>query len=178
MSYELSEQEFWNLQGCMRQAGLMEELCSHISGQAPLNVEGLYFFFRTQKAALSAILEAADERSTAQLMLNQSVSTPAIQGVSPDLLVRIMDACSGAVVDEASLVRLHQELYDATILNGESAPLIALYAALQRQGYSVGHTIMNGVAQVSITSPSSKKAPSSKQRKAPARRREGLTASA
>ena len=71
MDYALSNNELWELESCMRQFGLMEDLFALIkSGQQPLDIDGLYFFFRAQKAALASIHKAAQERAEAQTVLD------------------------------------------------------------------------------------------------------------
>jgi hypothetical protein len=96
---------------------------------------------------------------------------------SPDLLARVMEVCSGAVMDEKAIAALHEELCDTDGF-GESSSQEAFYEALRRQGYTVMAAMNNGISQFAIKRPPSKRPQSNKSSKAPERKREKLTASA
>lgn len=68
--------------------------------------------------------------------------TPATQepaGIPFDLAVRLMEAFSSSP-DEDTLVKLGEDLHDATVPLGQIEPLRTWYAALKRQGYKVKFT--------------------------------------
>lgn len=185
MHYELPQDEFNRIESCMHQIDLMAGLCALITaGHNAITIEGLGSFLSAQQEALNATLKTVEERRNAQRVLNQEAATaivnkPATMEISAGLLVRIMKVCSGETRDEKAVMELHDELYDATVLHGEGAPLKALYSALDSQGFDITSTIRNGDSTFTITQAKPKKAAQPKEPpKAPARKRDRLAASA
>ena len=179
MHFELSEKEFHGLESCQQQIGFMSDLCMHIEGAQSVSIVGLMHFLDAQKAALAAVIKSADERQTEQMRLNSEMRNAETYEpqrglhVASDLLVRIMDVCSGATVSDEMVVKLYDELFDATVPQGQGEPLKALHAALKRLGYEVNYSLNEGVTQFTIKQPVTTKARSQTNKKPlmPARKR-------
>lgn len=70
MNYQLSENEFFALESCMRQLDFITDLCSNISGSPSISVDGLQSFLCAQQETLHATTKAAEERHQAQTVLD------------------------------------------------------------------------------------------------------------
>ena len=163
MNFELTQEEINRLQFCKEQMVFISDLCCMAEGNHPITIEGLGSFLTAQVEILQATIKVAEERESAQRVLNQAaaaaiVNKPATMAMTADLLVRIMEVCSGGVRDEKAAMELHNELYDATVPYGEAAPLKALYLALRRQGFDINSTSVNGVSTFTIKQAKTKKA--------------------
>lgn len=174
LHYELSETELSRLDDCMKQLDFITDLCGHIKGHPSLSIDGLQSFLCAIQQGLCTTLKAVEERREAQQVLNQGVyQQHAPVGISPDLLVRIMEACSGADVGQDALAQLNDELFQVAVNDGFREAPTAFYAALQRQGYSVTSKVRNGEASINFERLAAQSKP-----KATARKRERLTAHA
>ncbi|WP_291519354.1 hypothetical protein [Acidovorax sp.] len=186
MNYEMTENEFTRIESCTQQLDLMSSLCALIlKSDNAVPIDGLGSFLFAQQEALGATLKAMQERMDAQLVLNRSaaatalVSKPATMAISADLLVRIMEVCSGAIREEKAIMELHGQIYEATVMQGEMEPWAAFDAALIRQGFDITTTVKNGGFQFTIKKAKPKKAALSQEpHKAPVRKRDRLVASA
>lgn len=105
-------------------------------------------------------------------VLMEAVDAERQRAVPPDLLVRIIDACSGLEVGSEELLRIRDDLHLA-INNGYSEAFNAYCCALPRLGYEV-ETVFRG----SEVKTSFKRHLAKTVQKAPIRKRERLTASA
>lgn len=184
MHYELTENEFNRIQDSMRQMDLVTDLCSYVpQGYHALNTDGLQSFLCAQQEVLHATLKALAERQEAQRKANQNAaevaaSKPTVLPISADLLVRVMQVCSGAIQDDKAIMELNSELYDATVTQGEAEPLRAFYTALHRQGCNVSTVVGNGMQQTTIKRVKSmKSAQPAKPPKVATRKRERLVGS-
>ena len=184
MNFELTQEEINRLQFCKDQMTFISDLCFMTEGNHPITIEGLGSFLTAQIETLQATVNVAEERYGAQLILNKKaaaaiVEKPAAMAITADLLVRIMKVCSGEIRGEKTVMELHDELYDATVLHGEGAPLRALYLALVRQGFDISSMTRNGASTFTIKQAKPKKAAQPHEpQKAPARKRDRLVASA
>jgi len=174
LHYELSENELHRLEDCMKQLDFITDLCSHIKGYPSLSIDGLQSFLCSMQQGLHTTLKAVDERREAQQVLNEGThQQPAPGGISPELLVRIMEACSGADVGQDALALINHELFEAETNGGYRYAQRSFYTALQRRGYNVTTMVRNGEATISFERPTAQARP-----KATARKRERLTAHA
>lgn len=184
MDYQLSEDEFNSIYSCMHQMDLMASLCAYVpQGHHAVPTAALESFLCTQHRALQAAINAVEGRKDAERVAKQeaaaaTASKPEPMPISANLLVRIMDVCSGGVRGEKAVMELHNELYDATIPHGEGEPLKALYLALRRQGFVISSTTTNGVLNFTIKhgSKPKKAAPSQVVPTGAARKRDKLVA--
>lgn len=155
MEFELTQGEISNLQSCAEQMVFVSDLCCMAEGQRSITIEGLGSFLDAQIRALKATINAAEDRHVAQLRLVREEAKATMErsktiAISTDLLVRVMQACSGATQDDKAIIDLNSELYEATVMHGETEPLSAFYMALRRQGYSINFLDANGVMQTTI----------------------------
>lgn len=174
MHYELTDTELNRLEDCMKQLDFVTDLCSHIKGYPNLSIDGLQSFLCALQYGLHTTLKAVEERQGAQQVLNEGThQQPVPGGISPDLLVRIMEACSGADVGQEALEQLNDELFEAATNGAYREAQRAFYAALQRRGYNVTTMVRNGEETISFERPAAQARP-----KATARKRDRLTAHA
>lgn len=183
MDYHLSEDEFNSLESSADQIDLLTNLCAFIpKGQHAITIAGLESFLCAQQEVLRTTLKALAERQEAQRKSeHHAMATErcnrAPLAISLDLLLRIMDACSGAVQDDEAIIQIHSDLYDATVMRGHGAPLKAFHAALHRQGLGINFTMGNGVAQTSIKRVTPKESPQpAKSPRVATRKRDRLVA--
>ena len=183
MEFELTQGEISNLQSCAEQMVFVSDLCCMAEGQRSITIEGLGSFLDAQIRALKATINAAEERYVAQLRLVREEAKATMErskaiAISTDLLVRVMQACSGAIQDDEAIVEINNELYDATVVHGDTEPLGAFYMALRRQGYSINFLDANGVMQTTIKRVKSMKSTQpAKPPKVATRKRERLVGS-
>jgi len=174
MHYELTETELYSLEDCMKQLDFITDLCGHITGYTSISIDGMQSFLSALQQSLYTTLKAVEERREAQQVLSQGEhQQPDPGGISHELLVRIMEACSGADVGQEALAQLNDELFQAAVNDGYHEAPKAFYAALQRQGYSVTSMVRNGEASINFERPAAQAKP-----KATARKRERLTTAA
>lgn len=183
MDYQITENEFNCIASCADQIDLLTNLCTYIpDGEHAITIVGLDSFLTAQNKVLRSTLKALEERQDAQRSLNKTAavnaaSRPKALSMPVELLVRIMQACSGAIQDEKAMLEVNNDLYDAAVMHGEVDPLCAYHDALRRQGFSVNFFDGNGMLQTTITRAKAKKAaPSAKAPRAPARKRDKLVA--
>ena len=184
MEFELTQGEISNLQSCAEQMVFVSDLCCMAEGQRSITIEGLGSFLDAQIRALKATINAAEERHVAQLRLVREEAKATMErsktiAISTDLLVRVMQACSGAIQDDEAIVEINNELYDATVVTqGKSEPLSAFYMALRIQGYSINFFDANGMMQTTIKRVKPMKSPlPAKPPKVATRKRERLVGS-
>lgn len=174
LHYELSETELSRLDDCMKQLDFITDLCGHIKGYPSLSIDGLQSFLCALQQGLHTTLKAVEERREAQQVLNEGAhQQPALGGISPDLLVRIMEVCSGAETSQETLAQLNDELFKAAVNDGYREAPKAFYTALQRLGYSVTTMVRNGEETINFERSTAKDRP-----KTAARKRERLAAHA
>ena len=185
MDYQISEDEFNSITSCADQIDLLTSLCAYIpTGHHAITIAGLDSFLCAQNRVLRATLKALEEREEAQRKTEHSAAaaergSPAPPSISSELLVRVMAACSGAVSDDAAILQIHEDLFDATVMHGNGEPLKAFYAALQRQGVGINVIVGNGVCQTTITRGTPRKARQpTKAPRVASRKRDRLVASA
>ena len=183
MDYQISEDELKSIASCADQIDLLTSLCAYIpAGHHAITIAGLDSFLTAQNNVLRGTLKALEERQEAQRIAAHSAAVAerdnsARAAISPELLVRIMDACSGSTQDDEAIMQIHSDLYDATVMHGHSEPLKAFYAALHRQGVGVTTIVGNGVCQTTITRSNPKKAlQPTKAPRVAARKRDRLVA--
>lgn len=182
MNFELTQEEINRILSCKEQMIFISDLCCMAEGRHGITIEGLGSFLTAQVEILQATIKVAEERKSAQWVLNQDaaaaiVNKPATMAMTADLLVRIMEVCSGGVRDEKAVMELHNELYDATVPHGEGEPLRAFYSALYRQGFDINSTARNGISTFTIKRAKPKKAVQSPEAsKDPVRKRDKLVA--
>lgn len=183
MDYPISEDEFNSIASCADHIDLITSLCTYIpAGHHAITIAGLDSFLTAQNKVLRATLKAVEERQESQRKAAPNTaaserSNSAPPAISPELLVRIMDACSGAAQDDEAIMQIHGDLYDATVMHGHGEPLKAFYAALHRQGVGVKTIFGNGVSQTIITRSTRKKAlQPTKAPRVAARKRDRLVA--
>lgn len=179
MHFELSEKEFHSLESCQQQIGFMSDLCVHVEGAQSVSIVGLMHFLDAQKKALGAIIQTAEERQDAQIACNREAANNPVQqpsaGLETGLLIRLMEVCSGVQLSEDAVMRLYDDLYDATVPEGQGELLKAFHGALLRLGYQVSYTQNEQGSQFAIRLPTAKaKTPTAAKPKAPARKRERL----
>lgn len=183
MNYQISDDEFNSIASCADQIDLLTSLCAYIpAGHHAITIAGLESFLNAQNNVLRATLKALEERQESQSKAARSAAdaergSSALPAFSPELLVRIMDACSGSTQDDEAIMQIHSDLYDATVMHGHGEPLKAFYAALHRQGVGITTIVGNGVCQTTLerAKPTKAHQPVRPQR-AVARKRERLTA--
>lgn len=185
MDCQISEDEFNSIARCADQIDLLTSLCAYIpAGHHSITIEGLDSFLTAQKTVLRATLKALEERQETQRIASQSAAAAerdnsAPLAISTELLVRIMEACSGATQDDEAIMQIHSDLYDTSVMHGHGEPLKAFYAALHRQGMGIKVIVGNGVCQTTLERATPKKVPQpSRPPRAGARKRERLTAAA
>lgn len=183
MDYQISEDEFNSIASCADQIDLLTNLCAYIpAGHHAITIPGLDSFLSAQNRMLRATLKALEEREEAQRKTEHSAAaaerdSQPLPSISSELLVRVMAACSGAVSDDAAIMRIHEDLYDATVVHGNGEPLKAFYAALHRQGVGINVIVGNGVIQTTVTRGTPRKAQQpTKAPKVAARKRDRLVA--
>lgn len=183
MDYQLSEDELNSIYACMHQMDLMASLCAYVpAGHHAVPTAALESFLCTQHRALQAAISAVEGRKKAAYVAKQEataviVKKPTTMTISVDLMVRVMEVCSGAMQGDEAILKIQDELCDATFVHGHGAPLRAYYAALHRQGLDINVIVGNGVCQTTLTRAAKKKAPqSAKPPKLAARKREKLVA--
>lgn len=167
MDYQISEDEFNSIASCADQIDLLTSLCTYIpAGHHAITIEGLESFLIAQNKVLRSTLKALEEREDAQRITNTSMtvaaaSKPKTLSMPVELLVRIMQACSGAVQGEKAMLEVNNDLYDATVMHGEVDPLWAYHDALRTQGFSVNFFDESGALKTTITRATAKKVPQS-----------------
>ena len=174
MHFELSEKEFYSLESCQQQIGFMSDLCVHVEGAQSVSIVGLMHFLDAQKKVLGSIIQTAEERQDAQIAFNRDAASNPVQQpparLETGLLIRLMEVCSGVQLSEDAVMKLYDDLYDATVLEGQGELLKALHAALLRLGYQVSYTQNEQGSQFAIKRPTDK-ASAVKKQQAPARKR-------
>ena len=124
MDYPLSEDEFNSLEGVRDQLGLIAGLAVGIDDEALVSVTApqLSAFVGAQKGALDRVLKAVlhecQQRAVDRILDARKASAePAAPYVTitPELLMGLMDAASGAVTDSDALLGLWDALYDAGV---------------------------------------------------------------
>lgn len=183
MDYQITEDEINSIASCADQIELLTSLCAYIpAGHHAISTTGLESFLTAQNNVLQPTLKALQDRFDAQRIPNTraavaAANKPQALSIPAELLVRIMQACSGAIQDEKAMLEVHNELFDATVMRSEPEPLWALHDALRRQGFSVSFVDGSGALKTTITRTTAKKAPQqTKTPKAPARKRDRLVA--
>lgn len=183
MDYQISEDEFNSIASCADQIDLLTCLCTYIpTGSHAITIAGLDSFLTAQNRVLRATLKALEERGDAQRISNTSAavaaaSEPKAVSMPVELLVRIMQACSGATQGDEAVMQIHSDLYDASVMHGHGEPLKAFYAALHRQGVGINVIVGNGVIQTTVTRGTPRKAQQpTKAPKVAVRKRDRLVA--
>jgi len=164
MDYQISEDEFNSIASCADQIDLLTSLCAYIpAGHHAIAIPGLDSFLSAQNRVLRATLKALEERDDAQRNSKTSAavaaaSEPKALSMPVELLVRIMQACSGATQGDEAVMQIHSDLYDASVMHGHGEPLKAFHAALRRQGMGIEVIVGNGVCQTTLKRNKPKKA--------------------
>ena len=178
MHFELSEKEFHSLESCQQQLSFMSDLCMYVDGVQSVSIVGLMHFLDAQKDALTAVMKAAEDRQGAQLTLSRSAADTPVQqqqtGLQHELLIRVMEICSGLPTSEEEVMKLYDDLFDATVAQGQGELLNAFHCALLRLGYQVSYTQNEQGSQFAIKRPPTTKPQAGPKAKAPARKRESL----
>lgn len=181
MEYQISETERRCLEEVSDQLDLICGCLCLADGQLQtITSNSLNTFLEQRRKEIDGVLTKLEERQDADFKLAQSLAREQeqkqkqlAQSIPPELLVRVIEACSGSVVAEQELVTLYSDLYDATVLHGRPEPFEAFGAALEKAGYKTTLEINSTGTQFTIKRTTNKARAPSKLTTTP-RKREAL----
>jgi hypothetical protein len=146
VNYRISEANYNRLESAKKQISLITGLLAE-QGDADLDAtqaDELYYFLDAQHSTLKSIVDDIDTF--------HDVQKEALKNdMSFEMVVDMIQACSGLPVDEQNIIAITEKLTDFAMADSTGGKVIkAFYAALRKAGWDVIQTIKNGEASSSF----------------------------